>query len=122
VADVLRARLPISVITQAGCAVPRKRTPKLGVPTRPHHSNHITQALRRLCMRRILLSALAAVTMVSVGLVASRAAAMAPEASAGVTAAHAQLRVAAIVCGSNGCGVVQTKAVKHRKLQWLGHG
>jgi hypothetical protein len=73
-------------------------------------------------MRRILLSTLAAATIVSVGLIASRAAAMAPEAPAAVTAAHAQLRVAAIVCGSNGCGVVQTKAMKQRKLQWLGHG
>jgi hypothetical protein len=73
-------------------------------------------------MRKILLSALAAATIVSAGLIASRVAAMAPDAPAGLPAAHAQLRVAAIVCGSNGCGVVQTKAMKQRKLQWLGHG
>ena len=73
-------------------------------------------------MRKLLLSTLAAVTIVSVGLIASRAAVMAPAMPAATAVADAQIRVASIVCGSNGCGVVQTKAVKHRKLQWLGHG
>jgi hypothetical protein len=73
-------------------------------------------------MRKLLLSTLAAATVVSVGLLASRAAAMAPAAPAVATVVHAQIRMASIVCGSNGCGVVQTKALKHRKLQWLGHG
>jgi hypothetical protein len=72
-------------------------------------------------MRKFLLSTLAAATIVSVGLMASRAAAMAPAAPI-ATAASPQLRVASIVCGSNGCGVVQTKATTRRKLQWLGHG
>jgi hypothetical protein len=72
-------------------------------------------------MRKFLLSTLAAATIVSVGLIASRAAAMAPAVPAAATAAHAQLRVASIVCGGNGCNVVQTKGLKHRKLQWLGH-
>jgi hypothetical protein len=47
---------------------------------------------------------------------------MAPAAPTAATVAHAQIRMASIVCGSNGCGVVQTKALKRRKLQWLGHG
>lgn len=73
-------------------------------------------------MRKLLLSTLAAGTIVSVGLIASRAAAMAPTVPAAATVARAQIRMASIVCGSNGCGVVQTKVPKHRKLQWLGHG
>jgi len=71
-------------------------------------------------MRKLLLSTLAAATIVSAGLIASRAAAMAPAAPTAATVAHAQIRMASIVCGSNGCGVVQTKALKRRKLQWLG--
>jgi hypothetical protein len=41
---------------------------------------------------------------------------------ADMTAANTPIREAAIVCGSNGCGVVQTKSTKQRKLIWLGHG
>jgi hypothetical protein len=74
-------------------------------------------------MRKFLLSTLAAATIVSAGLIASRAAAMAPTMMPVVaTAAHTQLQMAAVVCGSNGCGVVQTKGTKQRKLIWLGHG
>ena len=73
-------------------------------------------------MRKLLLSILAAATIVSAGLIASRAAAMAPTVPAAATVADAQIRVASIVCGSNGCGVVQTKSTKQRKLIWLGHG
>jgi hypothetical protein len=62
-------------------------------------------------MRKTLLSALAVTTILSAGLLASRAA-----------ATTAPVRVASIVCGSNGCGVVQTKATKQKKLIWLGHG
>jgi hypothetical protein len=73
-------------------------------------------------MRKVLLSALAATTILSVGLAASRAAATTAEAAAPLAAPHALVREASIVCGSNGCGVVQTKALKQRKLKWLGHG
>jgi len=73
-------------------------------------------------MRKFLLSTLAAVTVVSAGLIASRAAAMAPAQPTETTAVQPQLRMAAVVCGSNGCGVVQTKGTKQRKLIWLGHG
>jgi hypothetical protein len=74
-------------------------------------------------MRKTLLSALAATTILSAGLLASRAAAMTSTASvADMAAANTPIREAAIVCGSNGCGVVQTKSTKQRKLIWLGHG
>jgi hypothetical protein len=74
-------------------------------------------------MRKILLSALAATTMLSAGLLASRAAATASaDPAVAVTTSDALIREAAIVCGSNGCGVVQTKAPDRRKVQWLGHG
>jgi hypothetical protein len=62
-------------------------------------------------MRKILLSALAATTLLSAGLLASRAAA---------TASDSHVRLAAIVCGGNGCNVVQTKGGKPRKMNWLG--
>ena len=64
-------------------------------------------------MRKILLSALAATTLLSAGLLASRAAA---------TTSGSRVRVAAIVCGGVGCNVVQTKGTKQKKLIWLGHG
>ena len=77
-------------------------------------------------MRKTLLSAVAVATILSAGLLASRAAATpsaAPAAAmAAMTAANALSREASIVCGSNGCGVVQTKSTKQRKLIWLGHG
>jgi hypothetical protein len=62
-------------------------------------------------MRKILLSALAATTLLSAGLVASRAAATAPD---------THIRVAAVVCGGTGCNVVQTRGTKQRKMNWLG--
>jgi hypothetical protein len=62
-------------------------------------------------MRKILLSALAATTLLSAGLLASRAAA---------TTSGSLVRVAAVVCGGTGCNVVQTKGTKQRKLNWLG--
>jgi hypothetical protein len=65
-------------------------------------------------MRKILLSALAVTTLLSAGLLASRAAA--------ATAPGSRIRVAAIVCGGVGCNVVQTKGSKQKKLIWLGHG
>jgi hypothetical protein len=62
-------------------------------------------------MRKILLSALAATTLLSAGLLASRAAA---------TTSDSHVRVAAVVCGGTGCNVVQTKGGKPRKMNWLG--
>jgi hypothetical protein len=74
-------------------------------------------------MRKILLSALATTTLLSAGLFASRAAATTSIATTIVAAApDALVREAAILCGGNGCNVVQTKGAKQRKLQWLGHG
>ena len=32
------------------------------------------------------------------------------------------LRVATVLCGSNGCAPVETKQVKRRKFQTMGHG
>jgi hypothetical protein len=65
-------------------------------------------------MRKFLLSALAATTLLSAGLLASRAAA--------ATSSDSRVRVAAIVCGGVGCNVVQTRGTKQKKLIWLGHG
>ena len=65
-------------------------------------------------MRKILLSALAATTLLSAGLLASRAAA--------TTALDSRVRVAAVICGGTGCNVVQTRGAKQKKLIWLGHG
>ncbi len=73
-------------------------------------------------MHKILLFALAATTLFSTGLLATRAAATASTEPAGIAAARPAIRTASIVFGSVGCNVVQTKAVKQRKLQWLGHG
>jgi hypothetical protein len=74
-------------------------------------------------MRKILLSALAATTVLSAGLLASRAAASTSDSlAAAVRPTNAPLRVAAVICGSGGCNAVQTKQVRQKKLQWLGHG
>ncbi len=74
-------------------------------------------------MRKILLSTLAATTLLSAGLLASRAAATTSVGAISAGSASATLlREASILCGSNGCNVVQTKGTKQRKLQWLGHG
>ncbi len=74
-------------------------------------------------MRKALLSALVAVTIVSAGMLASRAAGKTVESEPAFAPADAPLvRVAAIVCGAVGCAPVQTKAQVKKKLQWLGHG
>jgi predicted ABC-type sugar transport system permease subunit len=81
------------------------------------------QRFKEIGMRKILLSVLAATTLLSTGLLASRAAATTrTETATAVAASHPLVRVASIVCGGAGCNVVQTKPLKHRKLQWLGHG
>ena len=66
-------------------------------------------------MRRIQLTALAAATILSVGLFANRAEAMtlAAPSALGVAGAHAAVvRQVAVVCGTNGCAPVQ---VSHRR-------
>jgi hypothetical protein len=76
-------------------------------------------------MRRTFLMALASTAILSGGIIAGRVAAMpAPIAAApGIAIAHAGLfRVAAVVCGGNGCAPVQTKVHGRRKFQTLGHG
>jgi hypothetical protein len=73
-------------------------------------------------MRKVLLSALATTVMLSAILVASRATAASIESATPAAAPNGLIREASIVCGGNGCNVVQTKGVKQRKLQWLGHG
>jgi hypothetical protein len=76
-------------------------------------------------MRKILLSALTTAAILSGGMSADRAAttstATAP--TLGTAAANAALvREAVVLCGSNGCTPVQTKAPQKRKFQALGHG
>jgi hypothetical protein len=74
-------------------------------------------------MRKILLSTVAATTLLSAGLLATRAAAATPaETVIAVSAPDALVREASILCGGNGCNVVQTKPTNKKKLQWLGHG
>jgi hypothetical protein len=76
-------------------------------------------------MRRRLLTALASATLLAGGTIAAHAAAeTAPLASTpGIAIPHAGLfREAAVVCGGNGCGPVQTSAKHKRKFIPLGHG
>ena len=75
-------------------------------------------------MRNTFVTALAAATILSGGMFAARAAIMlpAPPSALGAAADATLVRQASIVCGGNGCGVVQTKAAQRRKLVPLGHG
>jgi hypothetical protein len=108
VANSLRALLTATQLASLGASEFRTR---LHAPRRVA-SNFIVEKLEEISMRKILLSALAATTLLSTGLLASRAA-----------ATTTLIREAAVVCGGgNGCNVVQTKGSKQRKLQWLGHG
>ena len=62
--------------------------------------------------------------ILSAGLLVNHAAALAPSPAIAPAkaAAATPVREAAIVCGGNGCGPVQTKAPQKRKFQPLGHG
>ena len=76
-------------------------------------------------MRKTLLSAFTMATILSGGISAGRAAAMSPAtppALAATVTNAAPVREAAVLCGSNGCLPVQTKAPQKRKFQPLGHG
>jgi len=67
--------------------------------------------------------ALASATLLVGGTLADRAAAMTtPPASAAAIAHPGLVREAAVVCGGNGCGPVQTSAKHKRKFIPLGHG
>jgi hypothetical protein len=76
-------------------------------------------------MPKSLLPALAALVVLS-GAVATSPAAATTEAAipvlGSVGAAAASVRLATMMCGSNGCGQVQTKRVQRRKFQTMGHG
>lgn len=71
-------------------------------------------------MRNILFTALAAAVVVAVGTSAN---ATAPASAATVGAARADaapVQVAAVICGGNGCAMVQTKRIEHpKKLQYI---
>ena len=75
-------------------------------------------------MRKIALTALAAAA-ITVGAVPVHGAVpsdrIAPS-RAGYAAPLVSIRLAAAVCGGNGCYVVQTKQKPRRKFQVLGHG
>jgi len=72
-------------------------------------------------MSKILLTALAAATILAGGLPVDRAAAITAAASASGIASANLIREAAIVCGGNGCNPVQTKAQKRHKFKPLGY-
>ncbi len=70
-------------------------------------------------MRNALLTALAAATLLSGGMLGSRAGAMplvAPSALGFATADAALVQQATNVCGSNGCVRVQTQRVQHHRI------
>jgi len=73
-------------------------------------------------MHKTILTALAAATIFSGGMSVSRAEAttVATPSIVGV-ASSPQVREAAIICGGNGCNVVQTKQQKRRKFMPLGY-
>jgi hypothetical protein len=67
-------------------------------------------------MRKVLVTALAAVTILAHGMLGNRAGAMplaTPSALGVATADAALVQQATNVCGSNGCVRVQTQRVKH---------
>jgi len=69
-------------------------------------------------MRKTRLSTLMAATILAVGMLADRAAAMPFAAPAGNSAL---VEKAAVLCGGNGCLPVQTKPRQHRKFMPLGY-
>jgi hypothetical protein len=74
-------------------------------------------------MHRTLLSALAAVTIMSSGAAATGAKDVAASANPALAIRHTSLvRVAGVVCGNNGCAPAQTSAPRRRRFVPLGHG
>ena len=85
--------------------------------------------MRKTGMRKTVLAALAAAAMLSGGMPVhgadlptlpspSLAAPLAPDFSTSAT----PVRLAAVMCGTNGCAPVQTRKKAQRKFQTLGHG
>ncbi len=75
-------------------------------------------------MRKFLLTALAAATILMTGIVVADAA-TAPQQSHARSARDAAglpVRIAGIVCGNNGCAPAQTSAPRRRRFMPLGHG
>jgi hypothetical protein len=69
-------------------------------------------------MRKTLVTAIAAAAILTAGMHVKRVDAMslALPSQLGVAAAHAAIvRQAAVVCGNNGCGPVQTQRVQRRR-------
>jgi hypothetical protein len=74
-------------------------------------------------MHRTLLSALAAMIIMSNGAAASGATNVAAPAIPAPAILHTPLdRVAGVVCGNNGCAPAQTSAPRRRRFVPLGHG
>ena len=69
-------------------------------------------------MAKMLLPALAAVLIVAGTMPIDRGAATTATSPAAIAPAHL-IREAAVICAGNGCNVVQTKAIKHRKFKPL---
>jgi hypothetical protein len=76
-------------------------------------------------MRKTILSALVTTSIVS-GLAAILPAEAAVQTTTSnhhaVSAPASPVQLATIICGTNGCGTVQTKHQPKRKFQTLGHG
>ena len=72
-------------------------------------------------MGKTLFTALAAMALLS-GPVAAESVAAMTQATTQPSAFAAPTQIATIMCGSNGCGIVQTKQQRRRKFQTLGHG
>jgi hypothetical protein len=88
-----------------------------------------SQDMRKTGMRKTVLAALAAAATLSGGMpvhgaclpsfaAPALAAALAPDFSTPA----GPVRLASIMCGTNGCNPVQTKQKARRKFQTLGHG
>ena len=69
-------------------------------------------------MAKMLLPALVAAMIVTGTIPIDRGAAATATSPAVIAPAHL-MREAAVICGGNGCNVVQTKAIKHRKFKPL---
>jgi hypothetical protein len=81
--------------------------------------NMLQHIVRRPIVRRHIVRHLGKVFLPALAIAASLSAAPATERAA---TQSATLRVATVLCGSNGCTPVQTKQVKRQKFQTMGHG
>jgi hypothetical protein len=83
--------------------------------------NMLQHIVRRHIVRHHIVRHLGKVFLPALVIAASLSAAPATE-PAGLATQSATLRVATVLCGSNGCTPVQTKQVKRQKFQTMGHG